>query len=489
MIISNISFKITKVKRACKNINHSYNKVYPFLLRLLKLRKYGNLSKNKCPYNNGDKNLANIGIVSLGCAKALTDSERILTRLRAEGYNLVDSYDEADAVIVNTCGFLDSAKAESFEAIHEALSENGKVLVTGCLGALEDEVLSRFPKVLSVTGPQQYKAVMDAVHDILPPEQDPKLSLLPPEGLRLTPHHYAYLKISEGCNHQCSFCIIPQLRGRQVSRSFDDIFYEAEALAISGTKELLVIGQDTGDWGSDLSHKFFTHNHQEYKANIVNLCRRLGELKLWVRLHYMYPWKNVDELIPLMADGLIAPYLDIPFQHASPKILRSMKRPAQQEKLLERIANWRSICPEIALRSTFIVGYPDESDQDFDYLMDWLKEAQLDHVGVFQFEAVDGAAASEFEQVADEVKQWRFEQIMELQSQISKEKLRTKVNKSFDVVIDSIEDDMAVGRTIYQAPEVDGVVYIKNANFLKEGERVQAKIISHDSFDLFAELA
>lgn len=434
--------------------------------------------------------MANIGIVSLGCAKALTDSERILTRLRAEGYGIVDSYENADAVIVNTCGFLDSARAESFEAIHEALDENGKVLVTGCLGALPDEILSRFPKVLSVTGPHQYQAVMEAVHKVSPPESDPKLSLLPPEGLRLTPHHYAYLKISEGCNHNCRFCIIPDLRGRQVSRTFDDIYKEAEALAISGTKELLVIGQDTGDWGSDLSPRNFHWDNKEYKADIVNLCKHLGSLKMWVRLHYMYPWRNVDDLVPLMADGLIAPYLDIPFQHASPKILKSMKRPAQQEKLLERIESWRKSCPDIALRSTFIVGYPGETDQDFDYLMDWLQEAQLDRVGVFQFEAVKGAVASEMDdQIEDDVKQWRFEQVMELQSQISENKLSQKIGKSYDVVIDNIDGETAIGRTIYDAPEVDGQVHIAGANFLKIGERALVKITDSDAFDLYGELA
>lgn len=434
--------------------------------------------------------MANIGIVSLGCAKALTDSERILTRLRAEGYGIVDSYTDADAVIVNTCGFLDSARAESFEAIHEALDENGKVLVTGCLGALPDEITSRFPKVLSVTGPHQYQAVMEAVHKVLPPESDPKLSLVPPEGLRLTPNHYAYLKISEGCNHKCRFCIIPDLRGKQVSRIFDDIYKEAEALAISGTKELLVIGQDTGDWGSDLSARKFHWGNKEYKSDIVNLCKHLGQLKMWVRLHYMYPWRNVDDLIPLMSEGLIAPYLDIPFQHASPKILKSMKRPAQQEKLLERIESWRKICPDIALRSTFIVGYPGETDQDFDYLVDWLQEAQLDRVGVFQFEAVKGAAASALpEQIDDDVKQWRFEQVMELQSQISEGKLNQKIGQVYDVVVDNIDGENAIGRTIYDAPEVDGQVHIGNANFLKIGERAQVKITASDSFDLYGELA
>ncbi len=436
--------------------------------------------------------MSNIGLVSLGCAKALSDSERILTRLRAEGYNIVDNYEEAHAVIINTCGFLDSAKAESFEAIHEALDQNGKVLVTGCLGALPEEVLSRYPKVLSVTGPHQYKAVMDAVHEILPPQSDPKLSLLPPEGLRLTPSHYAYIKISEGCNHHCRFCIIPKLRGPQVSRPFDDIFREAEALAISGTKELLIIGQDTGDWGSDLAPKFYTKNGQDYKANIINLCKHLGELNIWLRLHYMYPWKQVDELIPLMAEGLIAPYLDIPFQHASPKILKSMKRPAQHEKLLERIASWRRICPDIALRSTFIVGYPGETDQDFDLLMDWLEEAQLDRVGVFPFEAVDGAAASEDEnQVDDEIKHMRFEQVMELQRQISQKKLKQKRGQKLNIIIDDIDsdEDIATGRTIYDAPEVDGVVHLKKAGFLKVGERVDALITDSDDFDLYGELA
>ncbi len=433
--------------------------------------------------------MANIGIVSLGCAKALSDSEKILTRLRAEGYNIVGDYHSADAVIVNTCGFLDSAKAESFEAIHEALDENGTVLVTGCLGALPDEVLERFPKVVSVTGPHQYEAVLNAVHKILPPESDPKLSLVPPQGLRLTPDHYAYLKISEGCNHHCRFCIIPQLRGIQQSREFNDIWQEAEALAISGVKELLIIAQDTGDWGSDLTEKTFHFNGQEYKANIENLCKALGTLNIWVRLHYMYPWKQVDNLIPMMAWGLIAPYLDIPFQHASPKILKSMRRPAQQEKLLERIASWREICPDIALRSTFIVGYPGETDQDFEFLLDWLKEAQLDRVGAFQFEAVEGAPASEEEQVDDEIKQWRFEQLMELQTEISAKKLRQKIGKTLSVLIDAIDGDTAIGRTIYDSPDVDGLTYIENAGFLKIGEKVKATITHSDEYDLYAKLA
>ncbi len=434
--------------------------------------------------------MSNIGLVSLGCAKALSDSERILTRLRAEGYNLVDNYEDAKAVIVNTCGFLDSAKAESFEAIHEALDQNGKVIVTGCLGALPEEILARYPKVLSVTGPHQYQAVMEAVHSVIPPLADPKLSLLPPQGLRLTPSHYAYLKISEGCNHRCRFCIIPQLRGPQVSRSFDDIWREAEALAISGTKELLIIGQDTGDWGSDFSQKTYQKQGQDYKADIVNLCKHLGELNIWVRLHYMYPWPQVDALIPLMSEGLIAPYLDIPFQHASPKILKSMKRPAQHEKLLEKIAAWRDICPDIALRSTFIVGYPGETDQDFDLLMDWLEEAQLDRVGVFPFEAVDGAPASQDDnQIDDEIKQMRFEQVMELQRNISARKLAKKLGQKMQVVIDDVEGETALGRSIYDAPEVDGIVHVEGANFLKIGDRVDVAITGSDDFDLYGKLA
>lgn len=434
--------------------------------------------------------MSNIGLVSLGCAKALSDSERILTRLRAEGYNLVDNYEDAKAVIVNTCGFLDSAKAESFEAIHEALDQNGKVIVTGCLGALPEEILARYPKVLSVTGPHQYQAVMEAVHSVIPPLADPKLSLLPPQGLRLTPSHYAYLKISEGCNHRCRFCIIPQLRGPQVSRSFDDIWREAEALAISGTKELLIIGQDTGDWGSDFSQKTYQKQGQDYKADIVNLCKHLGELNIWVRLHYMYPWPQVDALIPLMSEGLIAPYLDIPFQHASPKILKSMKRPAQHEKLLEKIAAWRDICPDIALRSTFIVGYPGETDQDFDLLMDWLEEAQLDRVGVFPFEAVDGAPASQDDnQIDDEIKQMRFEQVMELQRNISARKLAKKLGQKMQVVIDDVEGETALGRSIYDAPEVDGIVHVEGANFLKIGDRVDVAITGSGDFDLYGKLA
>ncbi len=434
--------------------------------------------------------MSNIGLVSLGCAKALSDSERILTRLRAEGYNIVDSYEKAHAIIVNTCGFLDSAKAESFEAIHEALDQNGKVIVTGCLGALPKEVLSRYPKVSSVTGPHQYKSVIEAVHKIVPPQSDPKLSLLPPQGLRLTPSHYAYLKISEGCNHRCRFCIIPKLRGPQVSRSFEDIYREAEALAIAGTKELLIIGQDTGDWGRDLTKGYYQKSGKEYKANITNLCKDLSALNIWIRLHYMYPWPEVDNLIELMAKGLITPYLDIPFQHASPKILKNMKRPAQHEKLLEKIATWRSLCPDISLRSTFIVGYPGETDQDFDLLMDWLEEARLDRVGVFPFEAVDGAPASEDEnQIDDEIKQMRFEQIMELQRNISEQKLKEKRGQKFNIIIDEIKDDKAIGRTIYDAPEVDGVVHVNNASFLKIGDTADVTVIDSDDFDLYGELA
>ncbi len=430
-----------------------------------------------------------IGFVSLGCAKALYDSEIIITRLRAEGYELTDSYDSADCVVINTCGFLDSAKEESFAAIAEAINENGKAIVTGCLGVFEEEIKKRYPKVAHICGPADFTAVMNAVHDILPPNKDISLSLIPKAEYKLTPKHYAYLKISEGCNHSCRFCIIPNIRGKQISRPMSDIIKEAEALSISGVKELMIIAQDTGDWGSDLPKNSDVFG-KSVQNNIYNLCKELGSLPTWIRLHYMYPWRYVDNLIELMADGLILPYLDMPLQHASPNILKDMRRPANQEKVLERIASWRKICPDISLRSTFIVGYPGESDEDFDQLIDFVEEARLDKVGTFMFEAVEGAEASSYEnQIDEEVKQWRFDRLMSLQAEISEDKLKEKVGKSLEVVIDEIYEDELVCRSKYDAPEVDGNVIVNtdsNTANLKVGDRINAKVFDSDAYDLFA---
>ncbi len=431
-----------------------------------------------------------IGLVSLGCPKALVDSERIVSRLRAEGYELTGTYADADLVLVNTCGFLDSAKAESLDAIGEAVAENGRVIVTGCLGVEAETIRARHPQVLAVTGPHQYERVIEAVHAHLPPAHDPKLDLVPPEGLRLTPRHYAYLKISEGCNHSCSFCIIPKLRGPLASRPARDVLYEAERLVKAGVKELLVISQDTSAYGVDLKHAASSFRGREVRAHITDLARALGTFGVWVRLHYVYPYPHVDELVPLMNEGAILPYLDIPFQHASPEVLRAMRRPARQEKVLERIRRWREICPEIAIRSTFVVGFPGETEEDFAFLLEWLEEAQLDRVGCFAYENVAGAPANDLPgHVPEEVKEERRARLMALQEEISRRRLARRVGQEMAVLIDHVSTDGAVGRTYADAPEIDGRVFVEDGEELSPGDIVWVDITDSDAHDLHGELA
>ncbi len=436
---------------------------------------------------NSARTQPTIGIVSLGCPKALVDSERILTKLRADGYALTSDYDEADAVIVNTCGFLDSSKAESLDAIGEAIQENGRVIVTGCLGKEADSIRSRYPNVLAVTGPQQYETVVNAVHDAVPPQPDPFLDLVPPEGIRLTPRHFAYLKISEGCNHKCSFCVIPQMRGKLVSRPASHVMHEAERLVRAGVQELLVISQDTSAYGIDIRHQSSRWHDEDIPARLVDLARALGQLGVWVRLHYVYPYRHVDNLIPLMADGLILPYLDIPFQHASPSVLRAMRRPAHQEKTLERIAAWRAICPDLAIRSTFIVGFPGETDEDFEYLLQWLGEARLDRVGCFRYDDVDGASANHLKgHVPEPVKEERWNRFMEIQQAISHEKLKRRIGQTLDVLIDEVHEDGAIGRSYADAPEIDGSVHLPDLTEVSPGDIVTCTIADSDDYDLIA---
>ena len=428
-----------------------------------------------------------VGFVSLGCPKALVDSERILTQLRAEGYTISGSYDEADLVVVNTCGFIDSAVAESLEAIGEALDENGKVIVTSCLGANADKVLDAYPNVLAVTGPHAYEAVMQSVHTHLPPLHDPYTSLVPPQGVRLTPRHYAYLKISEGCNHRCSFCIIPSLRGDLVSRPIGDVLQEAENLVNAGVRELLVISQDTSAYGIDVKYRTGFWKGRPIKTHSQQLAEALGELGVWTRLHYVYPYPHVDHLLPLMAEGKILPYLDIPFQHASPDVLKNMRRPAHAEKVLERIHKWREICPDIAIRSTFIVGFPGETDEDVGVLLDFLEEAELDRVGAFAYSAIEGAPANALPgAVPEEEKQNRLEAFMEVQAEISAAKLSRLIGKEFKVLIDEAVDGVSLGRTYRDAPEIDGQVTIEGVE-LPVGEFVNVRITHADEHDLWAE--
>ncbi len=428
-----------------------------------------------------------IGFVSLGCPKATVDSERLITQLRAEGYDLVPGYDEADMVIINTCGFIDSAVEESLETIAEALRENGKVVVTGCLGARAGLIREKFPDLLAVTGPQAKNEVMQAVHRHLPAPHDPFFDLLPKQGIKLTPQHYAYLKISEGCNHRCSFCIIPSFRGDLVSRPIDEVMQEAAHLAASGVKEILVISQDTSAYGVDLRYATRFWRGQPLQTRFLDLARALGQFGLWVRLHYVYPYPHVDDVIPLMADGLILPYLDIPFQHASPKILQLMKRPGNRERVLERIQAWRECCPELVLRSTFIVGFPGETDDDFQQLLDFLDDAQLDRVGCFMYSAVDGAAANELPgQVRQEIKQQRYDLFMQKQQAISMQKLQQRVGQSLQVLVERKSDDGYAARSYADAPEIDGLVYINTAQELKIGEFYQVKITASDEYDCFA---
>jgi ribosomal protein S12 methylthiotransferase len=430
-----------------------------------------------------------IGLVSLGCPKALVDSERIVTRLRAEGYQIVGDYDGADLVLVNTCGFLDSARAESLEAIGEALAENGRVVVTGCLGKEADLIRREHPDVLAITGPHQYEQVMGAIHDALPPAHDAFKDLVPEAGLRLTPRHYAYLKISEGCNNRCSFCIIPQIRGDLVSRPLAQVMFEAEALVRAGVKELLVISQDTSAYGLDLKYASSNWKGREYRARFLDLAEALGSLGVWVRMHYVYPYPHVDDVLPLMAEGKILPYLDIPFQHANPRVLKAMRRPANQEKVLERLAAWRKIVPDLTIRSTFIVGFPGETDEEFEDLLDWLEEAQIDRLGCFQYEPVAGAPSNALpDAVPDAVKQERFDRLMELQQEISAQKQIAKIGREYDVIIDDVDEDEAIGRSFADAPDIDGNVYLDGENELEIGEIVRVRVNDADAYDLWGEV-
>ena len=435
--------------------------------------------------------MSKVGFVSLGCPKALVDSERILTQLRVDGYDIVNSYDGADVVVVNTCGFIDSARDESLEAIGEAINENGKVIVTGCLGVHEDQIRKAHPGVLSVTGPQQYEQVVSAVHKHAPqPAHDPYTDLVPEQGIKLTPRHYAYLKISEGCNHKCSFCIIPSMRGKLVSRVIDDVMSEAESLARAGVKELLVISQDTSAYGSDIKYQQSDWRGKTYKSDFVDLCQALGELGIWVRLHYVYPYPHVDKIIPLMSEGKVLPYLDVPFQHGSPRILKLMKRPAAAENTLHRIKAWRDICPDITIRSTFIVGFPGESKEDFDELLEFLDEAQLDRVGCFKYSDVDGARANDLPNaVPEEIKEERWERFMDKQNQISAKKLENKVGKTLEVLIDEVSENEAIGRSHADAPEIDGQVIIENASNLHPGDQVNVLIETSGDYDLWGKIA
>ncbi len=429
-----------------------------------------------------------VGFVSLGCPKALVDSERIITRLRAEGYKLSPDYAGADVVVVNTCGFLDSAKQESLDAIGEALNENGRVMVTGCMGAEKNAITSVHPDVLAVTGPHQYEQVIEAVHDAVAPSHDPFVDLVPPEGLHLTPRHYAYVKISEGCNNRCSFCIIPSLRGDLVSRPAADVMREAERLVAAGVKELLVISQDTSAYGVDLKYAESSWKGAPLKARFLDLTRALGSLGAWVRLHYVYPYPHVDDVIGLMADGVVLPYLDIPFQHASSTVLKAMRRPASQERTLERIAAWRRGCPDLAIRSTFIVGFPGETDEDFEMLLDWLREARLNRVGCFKYEPVAGAKANELNGVVpDEVKEERWHRFMATQQEVSRDLLATRVGREIDVLIDEVDEDGALGRSQWDAPEIDGSVFLNEDTSLAPGEIVKARVVHADEYDLWAE--
>jgi len=433
----------------------------------------------------------NVGFVSLGCPKALVDSERILTQLKIDGYDIVPTYEGADVVVVNTCGFIDSAKRESLEAIGEALSENGRVIVTGCMGKGEDaeSIRQLHPKVLSVSGPAAYEEVVSAVHQFVPHTRvhDPYADLVPPQGVKLTPRHYAYLKISEGCNHRCSFCIIPDMRGDLVSRPIGDVMEEAERLVRAGVRELLVISQDTSAYGVDLKYRTGFWNGRPLKTRLQDLCEALGEFGVWVRLHYVYPYPHVDNVIPLMAEGKILPYLDVPFQHGSPAVLRRMQRPAAAEKSLERIRAWRATCPDIALRSTFIVGFPGETEDDFEVLLDFLHEAQLDRVGCFQYSPVKGARANDLpDPVPDEIKQERWDRFMALQQQISADKLQRKVGSTIEILIDEVNDEGAIGRSRADAPEIDGNVFLDGATGLQPGDFVEAEVTAASEYDLWA---
>jgi ribosomal protein S12 methylthiotransferase len=432
-----------------------------------------------------------VGFVSLGCPKALVDSERILTQLRTDGYQVSPDYEGADVVVVNTCGFIDSAKAESLEAIGEALEANGRVIVTGCLGVHEDEIREVHPRVLAVTGPQQYEAVVNEVHrHAPPPANNPFLDLVPPQGVKLTPRHYAYLKIAEGCNHHCTFCIIPSMRGRLVSRAAGDVLGEAERLVAAGVRELLVISQDTSAYGADLRYRLDFWGGRPVRTRLLELCEALGSLGVWVRLHYVYPYPHVDEILPLMAEGLILPYLDVPFQHGSPRVLKRMRRPAAAEDNLERIAAWRRICPDLTIRSTFIVGFPGETEEDFDTLLDFLEQAQLDRVGCFTYSPVEGARANELDgAVPEDVKEERWHRFMQTQAVISRNRLASKIGTVQDAIVDSVDPEGASARSTADAPEIDGVVRIRDGHGLSPGAIARVMIEDSDDYDLVGRLA
>ncbi|WP_339330495.1 30S ribosomal protein S12 methylthiotransferase RimO [Aeromonas hydrophila] len=436
------------------------------------------------------KQAPKVGFVSLGCPKNLVDSERILTQLRTEGYDVVPSYDDAEVVVVNTCGFIDSAVQESLEAIGEALAENGKVIVTGCLGAKENQIREIHPKVLEITGPHAYEEVLGHVHKYVEkPTHNPFTSLVPAQGVKLTPRHYAYLKISEGCNHRCTFCIIPSMRGDLVSRPIGEVLAEAKRLKEAGVKEILVISQDTSAYGVDVKHRTGFYDGMPVKTSMVALCEELAKLGMWVRLHYVYPYPHVDDVIPLMRDGKVLPYLDIPLQHASPRILKLMKRPGTVERTLERIQKWREICPEITLRSTFIVGFPGETEEEFQMLLDFIDKAELDRVGCFKYSPVEGAKANKLpDPVPEEVQEERFQRFMELQQQVSIRKLARKVGKEMLVLIDEVDEEGATGRSAADAPEIDGLVYLNGETSLKPGDMVKVRIDEADEYDLWASL-
>ncbi|MFM5258423.1 30S ribosomal protein S12 methylthiotransferase RimO [Aeromonas veronii] len=436
------------------------------------------------------KQAPKVGFVSLGCPKNLVDSERILTQLRTEGYDVVPSYDDAELVVVNTCGFIDSAVQESLEAIGEALAENGKVIVTGCLGAKENQIREIHPKVLEITGPHAYEEVLGHVHKYVEkPQHNPFTSLVPAHGVKLTPRHYAYLKISEGCNHRCTFCIIPSMRGDLVSRPIGDVLAEAKRLKEAGVKELLVISQDTSAYGVDVKHRTGFYDGMPVKTSMVALCEELAKLDIWVRLHYVYPYPHVDDVIPLMRDGKVLPYLDIPLQHASPRILKLMKRPGTVERTLERIQKWREICPQITLRSTFIVGFPGETEEDFQMLLDFIDKAELDRVGCFKYSPVEGALANELpDPVPEEIQEERFQRFMELQQQVSIRKLARKVGQEMTIIIDEVDEEGATGRSFADAPEIDGLVYLNGETSLKPGDMVKVRIDESDEYDLWASL-
>jgi ribosomal protein S12 methylthiotransferase len=428
-----------------------------------------------------------IGFVSLGCPKALVDSERIVTKLRSEGYELSPSYEGADAVVVNTCGFLNSAKEESLAAIGEALAENGRVIVTGCLGVEADRIRAAYPDVLAITGPHQYEAVVEEVHKAVPRPHHPFVDLVPPQGVKLTPRHYAYVKVSEGCNNMCSFCIIPAFRGRLNSRPLGDVMREAERLVAAGVQELLVISQDTSAYGLDLGYAKSAWRGQDYDTRFLSLAEALGSLGVWVRLHYVYPYPHVDRVLPLMAEGRVLPYLDIPFQHASPKVLKAMRRPAHQEKTLERIARWREVCPDLAIRSTFIVGFPGETEEDFALLLDWLAAARLDRVGCFKYENVDGARANALPgHVPEEVKAERYDRLMQHQQAISTELFRARVGRVVEVIVDEVDKKKVVARSYWDAPEIDGNVYLTTNLALNPGDRLMVAVEDSDEYDLWA---